>query len=97
MSDGSQTPLLQVSVPAAGVHEPFSGVSMWFGSVGTGMPFATVGEHMFVVSLHQLPVAQSASTLQPPAGSQTMLVLLHMVERQTVPPLDDEQGPSPFA
>jgi len=93
----SQTPLAQVSAPAAVVHMPFSVVSLWAGSVGTAMPFGTVGAHMWAVSLHQVPAAQSASTVQPLAPSQTMLEPLHMPERQTVPPLAIEQGPSPFA
>jgi hypothetical protein len=92
----SQTPLWQVSVAAAGVHVPLSVGLECAGSEGTAPPFATCGVHMWLVSLHQLPAEQSASTLQPPDGSQVPLVL-HMPEMQTVPPFTTVQGPSPFA
>ena len=60
------------------------------------VPLASFGVHVCVVSLHQLPPAQSASRLQPPAGSQRPFVL-HAPERHTTPPLAIVQGPSPTA
>src|SRR5262249_14000946 len=52
--------------------------------------------HMCIDSLHHWLLLQSASTLQPPAGSQVPSVL-QAPERQTVPPSDIVHGPSPFA
>ena len=92
----SQTPLVQTSAPAATVHTPFSVGLEWAVSVGTAAPFASWGAQTCAVSLHQLPAAQSASTSQPPIGSQTPLVL-HAPERQTVPPVASVHGPSPVA
>ena len=96
----SQTPLTQVSRPAAALHVPFSVGSgaLCAPSVGTGRPLPTLGMQVCAVSSHQLPPVQSASTLQPPGGSQSLL-LLHMVERQTtpLPVAPGTQGPSPTA
>jgi hypothetical protein len=91
----SQTPLVQVSVAAAAVQVPSSVGFAWAPSLGTGVPLATVGRHMCIVSLHQVPAAQSASTLQPPEGSHVPLTL-HIPERQTLL-VAGVQGPSPFA
>ena len=82
-------------MPAADVQVPFSVGFVWFPSVGMRVPFGSVGVHMCAVSLHQLPVVQSASTLQPPSGSHFPFVL-HIVDWHTAlgPGV---QGPSPFA
>src|SRR6202044_2186351 len=74
LSAMSQTPLVQVSAPAPGEHMPFSVSSVWAGSVGTAPPFATFAAQVWVVSSHHWP-GQSASWLQPPAGSQVPLTL----------------------
>jgi hypothetical protein len=92
----SQTPLAHASAPAAAVHIPLSVGELCGGSVGTGIPFATAGVHACVVSLHQSPAGQSASTLHPPAGSHRPLVL-HVSDRQTMLAFAAVQGPSPFA
>ncbi len=92
----SQTPLTQVSAPAPAVHVPLSVGAVCGGSLGTGAPFASFGVQVWVLSWHQLPPAQSASTSQPPSGSQTPLTL-HAVERQTTGPVGPVQGPSPVA
>ena len=65
-------------------------------SVGTATPFATFAVHWWAVSLHQSPPVQSASTLQPPAGSQSPFAL-HAPDRHTTAPLAAVQGPSPLA
>jgi hypothetical protein len=83
-------------MPAAAVQVPSRVGVMCGGSLGTGMPFASWGTHMCIVSLHQLPPAQSLSTLQPPAGAQSPLEL-HVPERHTTGPFIIVQGPSPFA
>jgi hypothetical protein len=46
--------------------------------------------------LHQLPAAQSPSTLQPPAGSHVPATL-HAPDRHTLAPAPAVQGPSPVA
>jgi hypothetical protein len=92
----SQTPLVHVSAPAAAVQVPLSVGFVCGGSVGTTIPLGSVGKQAFMLSLHHLPVGQSASTLQPPDFSHVPLVL-HMPEMQTVPPFATVQGPSPFA
>jgi hypothetical protein len=96
LSFTSQTPLAQTSAPAAVVHVPFRVGFVWLASVGTAVPFASCATHACIVSLHHLPVEQSASTLQPPAGSQVPFVL-HAAERQSVAPFVAVQGPSPLA
>ena len=92
----SQTLLWHTSVPAGAVHEPFSVGFMCCGSVGITMPFGSCGAHACIASLHQVPAAQSASTLQPPIGEHVPFAL-HVPERHTVPPLPAVQGPSPVA
>ena len=52
------------------------------------------GVQVCMLSSHQLPPAQSASTLQPPAGSQVPLAL-QAPERQTVAAFAVVHGPSP--
>jgi hypothetical protein len=59
-------------------------------------PLASLGVHTWVLSEHQLPPAQSASTSQPLAGSQ-FPVTLQVAERHTVPAVIGVQGPSPVA
>jgi hypothetical protein len=66
------------------------------GLVGIGPPFGIFGVHACVLSLHQWSEVQSASTAQPPAGSQVPFVL-HMPERHTALPFVIVHGPSPFA
>ena len=78
------------------MHVPLSVGLVCGGSLGTARRSASLGVQVCVLSLHQLPPAQSASTLQPPAGSQRPLTL-HAPERHTVPPLPAVQGPSPLA
>jgi hypothetical protein len=92
----SQTALVQVSVPAAGVHVPLSVGFACGGSFGTACPFASVGVQVCIASLHQVPALQSASTLQPPAFTQVPPTL-HAPERHTVPPVPIVHGPSPLA
>ena len=72
------------------------GGATWPESVGTETPLASWGVHVWVLSSHQLPPKQSASTLQPPSASHLPLAL-HAVERHTTPPLAAVQGPSPSA
>ena len=87
------------SAPAGPVHTPFSVGLVCPGSVGIRVPFASFGVHVCVLSMHQLPPTQSASTLQPPRGSHLPFVL-HAPERHTTPPLPElpaVHGPSPFA
>jgi hypothetical protein len=92
-SFGSHTPLAQTSAPAALVQVPSRVGFVCGASVGTGVALGSVGRHAFMLSLHQLPVGQSASALQPPAGSHRPL-LLQAPERQTVAPLALVHGPS---
>lgn len=96
LSFTSHTPLTQTSAPAAAVHVPLSVGLVWAVSVGTAVPFASCGTHWCIVSLHHLPVAQSASTLHPPEGSQVRFVL-QAPERQSVGPSAIVHGPSPLA
>ena len=53
---------------------------------------ASFGVQACMAALHQLPPVQSASTLQPPAGWQSRL-LLHEPVRQTVAAFAEVQGP----
>jgi hypothetical protein len=92
----SHTPLTQTSVPAAAVQVPLRVGFVWVGSVGTAVPFGDWATHWWIVSRHHVPVAQSASTLHPPAGSQVRFVL-HSAERQSVAPSVAVHGPSPLA
>jgi hypothetical protein len=95
----SHTPLTQVSAPTAVEHVPSSAGLVCAGSVGTLVPLASCGVHVCDVSSHQLPVGQSASTLQPPMGSHVPFEL-QVPDRHTTPPLPPVpgmQGPSPFA
>jgi hypothetical protein len=93
----SQTPLWQTSAPASAEQVPFSVGSVCGASVGTFCPLASVGTHMCAVSLHHVPaVVQSASTLQPPAGSHWPFAL-QAPERHTAGPLVASHEPSPFA
>jgi hypothetical protein len=92
----SHTPLVHVSAPAPVVHVPFKVGFVCGGSVGTTMPLGNVGTQVFIDSLHHIPIMQSASTLQPPAGPQRPF-MLHVAERQTVLPFVIVHGPSPFA
>jgi hypothetical protein len=92
----SHTPLVHTRVPAAAVHVPSSVGLVCAPSTGTAVPLASCPVQMCVVSSHQLPAVQSASTLQPPLGSHVPLVL-HAPERQTVAPVTAVQGPSPLA
>jgi hypothetical protein len=96
LSFTSHTPLTQTSVAAAAVHVPLRVGFVWLVSVGTAVPFGSWATHWCIVSLHHLPVAQSASTLQPPEGSQVRFVL-QAPERQSVGPSVAVHGPSPLA
>jgi hypothetical protein len=96
LSPVSQTPLVQTRAPAAVVHIPFSVGFECAPSVGTAPPLAIFAVHAWELSLHQLPLVQSASTLQPPGATHVPLVL-HAPDRHTVAPLVAVQGPSPFA
>jgi hypothetical protein len=64
----SHTALEQTSVPASPVQLPLSVGFVCGASAGSAVPFAKVGVQVWAVSLHQLPAAQSASTLQPFSG-----------------------------
>jgi hypothetical protein len=90
----SQTPLTQTSLPTASVQVPSSVGDMCAPSFGSATPLATCGAQVWLVSLHQLPALQSASTSQPPIGSQTPEVL-HAPERQTTVAVPAVHGPSP--
>jgi hypothetical protein len=92
----SQTLLTHATAPAATVQVPSSVGLECPGSVGTGLPLATFGVHVCALSLQYWPLAQSASTAQPPAGSHVPLEL-QAPERHTVAPLAAVQGPPPFA
>jgi hypothetical protein len=96
LSCTSQTPLVHTSVPTMAVQVPFKIGLVCAASVGTTTPLASCATQTWVVSLHQVPVEQSASTTQVAGASQTPL-LLHRPERHTVPALPDVQGPSPLA
>ena len=61
----SHTLLVQTSEEAAAVHVPFSVGLTCGASVGSAVPFASVGVHAEAVSLHQLPALQSVSSAQP--------------------------------
>jgi hypothetical protein len=96
LSAVSHTPLVHTSVPAATVHVPLSVGLACGGSLGTAVAFGSFAVHVCVLSAHHWPAEQSASTLQPPAGSHVPFVL-HAPERHTVPPLAIVHGPSPLA
>jgi hypothetical protein len=90
------TPLAHTSVPAPTLHLPFSVGLACAESVGIGDPFESLAVHMLLDSSHQLPVGQSASTLQPPAGSHLPAVL-HAPDWQSVGPLATVHPDCPFA
>ena len=92
----SQTPLVHTSIPAAALHVPSSVGLLCGASDGNALALGSVGRQAFMLTSHHLPMGQSASTLQPPMGSQKPL-LLQTVERQTVPPVAPVHGPSPTA
>jgi hypothetical protein len=58
-----------------------------------GLLLASCGVQVCVDSMHQVPPAQSPSTLQPPVGMQVPFVEQAPV-RQTVPAFAALQGPS---
>jgi hypothetical protein len=88
----SHTALWQTSALAWLEHTPLS-VGLACGvSVGMAVLLASVGVQVCSVSLHQLPPVQSASTLQPPAGSHKRL-LLHAPVRHTVAAFAAVHGP----
>jgi hypothetical protein len=97
LSTVSQTPLEQTSVPASVVHLPFKVGFVWVPSVGIGIPFASFAVQVFVASSHHLPIVQSPSTLQPPAGSQCEFVLHAPDWQTTLPVAAATHGPSPLA
>jgi hypothetical protein len=92
----SHTPLVQTSVLAAVVHVPSNVGLVCGGSFGIAVPFASCGVHVWVLSSHQLPPEQSASTSHPPAGSHVPFVL-QVPERHTTGPVGPVHGPSPTA
>jgi hypothetical protein len=95
----SHTALVQTSVAAGAVQLPLSVGFVCGASLGSAVPFGSLAEQVWAVSLHQLPAVQSASTLQPPCGSQKPFEL-HTPERHTVaafPVAPVVHGPSPFA
>src|SRR5580704_9470420 len=92
----SQTPLLHTRTAAAAVQIPLSVGLVWEASVGTATPLASCAVHVCALSLHQWPVAQSASTLQLPAASHVP-VALQAPERHTEAPASELHGPSPLA
>src|SRR5262249_41631284 len=65
LSAGSQTPLSQTTVPAAAVHVPSIFGLVCPESVGTGVPFGSLGVHMCMLMLHQSLAPHSASVVQP--------------------------------
>ncbi len=96
LSDESQTPLTQTRNAAADVHTPLSTGDVCSGSLGMGLPLASLGVQLCEASLHQLLPGQSASRLQPPDCSHVPLTL-HAPLRQTVAPSAIVQGPSVLA
>jgi hypothetical protein len=88
----SQTPLWQTKVAAGTVQLPSSVGVMCGGSVGSGLPLASVGWQVREPCWHQFPVAQSVSKLQPPA-ERHLPSLPHSPERHTTAPLADVQVP----
>jgi hypothetical protein len=66
---------------------------VWAASIGIAPPFGICAVQTLVASLHQLPARQSASTSQPPIGSQVPSTL-HEPERQTIGPVATVHGPS---
>ncbi len=92
----SHTPLTQTKAAAASVQVPSSFGLVWGSSVGSGVPFASRGKQAAIATLHHLPAAQSASTLQPSAGWQRPLAL-QVAERHTTAPLSAVHGPWPVA
>ena len=89
----SHTPLEHTRVAASSVQVPSRDGFACGVSVGMAMPLSRVGKQALLVSLHQLPVAQSASTLQPSAGKHTPPSELHLAERHTVVPSSAVHGP----
>ena len=84
------------ALPAPFVQVPSIVGPVCGGSIGIATPFGSVGVQVCMLSMHQLPAVQSASTLQVPAARQVPLAL-HTPERQTVGPVAAVQGPSPLA
>lgn len=92
----SHTPLSHTRLAASSVQVP-SRVGLVCGlSFGIATPLSSLGKHAFKVSLHHRPSLQSASALQPAAGSHRPFVL-HVAERHTVAPFCAVHGPSPSA
>jgi hypothetical protein len=92
----SQAPLAQAMALAAALHVP-SNVGACPATVGTLWPFGSLATHMFDGVSQYSVLAQSASTAQPPAGTQIGAFRLHLCERQTLPALAAVHGPSPLA
>src|SRR6478609_4228318 len=88
----SQTPARQTKPPAATLQVP-SRVGLVCGaSVGMPTPLASFAVQVWFDSLHHWPLAQSASTLQPPVGRHSKFAL-QLPDRQTVAALAAEHGP----
>src|SRR3954471_4255408 len=79
----SHTPAWQTKLAAATVQVPFSVGFVCGTSTGMVVPLASFAVHTWLASLHHWLLAQSASTLQPPAGRHSKLAL-QLPERQTV-------------
>jgi hypothetical protein len=95
LSPAEQTLLTQTRLAASDVHVPSSVGLVCGTSVGSAVPFVSSGVQAWLLSRHQLPVEQSASTLQPPAGSHVPFVL-HAPERHTAPAVAVVHGPVPM-
>jgi len=92
----SHTPLTHTKAAAAALQLP-SRVGLWCGtSLGSGVPFPSNGRQAPMASLHHLPAAQSASTLQPSAVWHRPFAL-QLPERHTTAPLAAVHGPCPAA
>ena len=86
----------QTAAAASGVHLADRAGS-WPGTVGTSVPFGSLGVHVKAGVSHHSLGPQSASTAQPPGGTQTAPFTLQAPERQTTLASPWEQGPSPSA
>lgn len=78
------------------MHLPVSVGFVWGVSVGTSVPLLSFDLQLRVLSSHQLPAVQSASTLQPAAGRQVRSAL-HAPERHTTAALASLHGPAPLS
>jgi hypothetical protein len=80
LSDESQTPLTQTRDAAADVHTPLSTGDVCSGSLGMGLPLASLGVQLCEASLHQLLPVQSASRSQLEAVALVLCKVVIAIE-----------------